>query len=516
MSLTYILILFLAAFVLVTFKKLGQPMVLGYLVAGFLAGPHMPYMQSLGMTEHMAHEAEEIGQFGVMFIMFGLGLEFSFKKLGKMGAAPIITALFIIICMMTLGNIVGAVMGWSEMNCIFLGGMLSMSSTAIINKAFEDLGLSGKSFTAKVMSVLILEDIIAIVLLVMLSATAKGVSDMGEILGTVTGLGIFVAVSLIIGLLVLPTFFRLIRKMMNDEMLLIISAALLMGMAFLADKLGFSTAFGAFIMGSILAETLESHKIEQVTLPLKNYFGAIFFISVGMMVKVETLVEFWQPILILVLTIMIGQAIFGTLGYLIGGQPLNSAVRSGFAMSQIGEFSFIIAGVGISTIQADGTSALQPEIYPIIVAVSVITTFFTPYMIKGADPAYKLLAGILPASLVERLNREKSQRQETGKGKQASGFAKFWGNLFAHAKIETGNLPQHCGHDVAVSQLLVMENDVYDGKTLREVLAMTDNPFHPIGLTPDGEVTSWTDIAPDYRFKPGDRVRVVDRSVYND
>ncbi|MCF0245137.1 MAG: cation:proton antiporter [Bacteroidaceae bacterium] len=507
MDFIYVFVLFLAAFVLVTFKKLGQPMVLGYLVAGFLASPHMPYMQALGMTEQMALDAEAIGQFGVMFIMFGLGLEFSFKKLGKMGAAPIITALFIIICMMTLGNVVGAMMGWSEMNCIFLGGMLAMSSTAIINKAFDDLGLSGKGFTAKVMSVLILEDIIAIVLLVMLSATAKGVSDMGEIMGTVTQLGIFVAVSLIVGLLVLPTFFRLVRKMMNDEMLLIISIVLVYGMALLADMLGFSTAFGAFIMGSILAETLESHRIEQVTLPMKNYFGAIFFISVGMMVKVETIVDYWQPIAILVLTIMIGQAIFGTLGYLIGGQPLQSAFRSGFAMSQIGEFSFIIAGVGINTIKADGTSAILPEIYPIVVAVSVITTFFTPYMIKGADPAYNLVSKLIPASLLEKLNNEKKAKKDDGE--PTTFFAKFWGKLFAHAKMQTGNLPRYCGHDIAVSLLMVADGDLYDGKTAKEVSEMPENPFIPVGLTPDEEISSWVDIEPDYVFKPGDKVRVM-------
>ena len=512
MSIIEVLILFLAAFVLVTFKKLGQPLVLGYLVAGFLASPHMPYMQALGMTEHMAHESEELGAFGVMFIMFGLGLEFSFKKLGKMGAAPIITALFIIFSMMSLGYVMGMLMGFSEMNCIFLGGMLSMSSTAIINKAFGELGLSGKGFTSKVMSVLILEDIIAIVLLVMLSATARGVSDMGEILGTVMQLGIFVAVSLIVGLLVLPTFFRLIRKMVNEEMLLLISVALLMGMAFLADSLGFSTAFGAFIMGSILAETLESHRIEQVTLPLKNYFGAVFFVSVGMMVNVDTLVTYWQPIVILVLTIMIGQAVFGTLGYLIGGQPLHSAVRSGFAMAQIGEFSFIIAGVGINTITASGTSAINPELYPIIVAVSVITTFFTPYMIKGADPAYKLISGILPQSLIDKLSNEKTAKATDGEPTTA--FARFWDRLFTHAKMQTGNLPRHCGHDIAVSELLVAEGDLYDGKTLREVLEMESNPFHPIGLTTGSDMHSWVDITPEYVFKAGDHVRVVSKSLF--
>ena len=508
-SIIDVVILCLAAIVMVAFKKLGQPLVLGYLVAGFLASPYMPYMQAIGMDEHMVHEGEAFGSFGVMFIMFSLGLEFSFKKLGKMGAAPIITALFITISMMALGYVMGMVMGWSNMNCIFLGGMLCMSSTAIINKAFDELGLSTKRFTAKVMSVLILEDIIAIVLLVMLSATAKGTSDMSAILGTVTQLAIFVAVSLIVGLLVLPAFFRMIRKIMNDEMLLFISVALLMSMAYLADSLGFSTAFGAFIMGSILSETLESHKIEQVMLPLKNYFSAIFFVSVGMMVSAETIITYWQPILILVLTIIVGQAIFGTMGYLIGGQPLHSAVRSGFAMSQIGEFSFIIAGVGVGTMTAAGSSAILPELYPIIVAVSVITTFFTPYMIKGADPAYKLLSRALPASLVDKLSNEKDVGVKDGE--PTTFFARFWSHLFAHAKMKTGNLPRHCGDDIPISELLVVKGDLFDGATVQEVIDMKDNPFHPVGLTPGGALSSWQDLSPDYVFKPGDRVRVISK-----
>ncbi|MCF0160923.1 MAG: cation:proton antiporter, partial [Bacteroidaceae bacterium] len=309
-----------------------------------------------------------------------------------------------------------------------------------------------------------------------------------------------------------PTFFRLIRKMMNDEMLLIISVALLCGMAYLANYLGFSTAFGAFIIGSILSETLEAHKIEQVTLPLKNYFGALFFISVGMMVKVDTIVDYWQPIAILVLTIMVGQAIFGSAGYLIGGQPLHSAIRSGFAMSQIGEFSFIIAGVGIATITADGSTAIMPEIYPIVVAVSVITTFFTPYMIKGADPAYTMLSKILPASVLEKLSNEKTKKNDGKRGKLTTFFANFWGRLFDHAKLETGNLPRHCGHDIPISQVLVMEDDLFDGKTVKEVIGMKSNPFHPVSLTPDGELSSWVDLTPNYVFKPGDRVRVIEKT----
>ncbi|MCF0201807.1 MAG: cation:proton antiporter [Bacteroidaceae bacterium] len=506
MEIISVVIFALAALVIITFKKIGQPMVLGYLVAGFLVSPYMPYMQAIGMTEHHLHDCEAFGQLGVMLIMFGLGLEFSFKKLGKMGASPIVTALFIACCMGTLGFVAGMMMGLSQINCIFLGGMLAMSSTAIIDKAFADLGLSGEPFTARVISVLILEDILAIVLLVMLSAMAQGSSDTGQIMSTIMNLGIFVAVSLIVGLLILPTFFRVLRKIMNDEMLLIVSFALLFSMAYLAEYLGFSTAFGAFIIGSILAETLEAHKIEKVTLPMKNLFGAVFFISVGMLVKVETLVEYWLPILILVLVIMAGQAVFGTIGYLIGGQTLRASFRSGFAMSQIGEFSFIIATVGVNN------KAIPAELYPIIVAVAVITTFFTPYMIKWAEPAYNTVSKMLPQATVEKLNSEKKKEEKAGGS--SSFFAKFWGRIFDYARAETGNLPRHCSHDIPLSEVLVIEGDLFDGKTVKQVMDMEENPYFVVGRTPDGELISLEEIPHDYKFKAGDKVRVISKKFF--
>ena len=501
--------LLVAAIVVLLFKKLGQPLVLGYLVAGFLVSPYMPYMEALGMTTELNEEIEEVGNLGVLFIMFGLGLEFSFKKLGSMGITPILSALFIICCMGTLGYLVGMMMELSEMNCIFLGGMLCMSSTAIINKAFNDLGISGQAFTSKVMSVLILEDIIAIVLLVMLSAKAKGTANAEEILNTIIELAEFVAISLIAGLLVLPWFFRMIRKMINEEMLLIISVALLGGMAYLSESLGFNSAFGAFIIGSILAETHEARSIEHVTLPIKNYLGALFFISVGMMVKIDTVVDFWAPIATLCLTIMLGQAIFGTTGFFIGGQSLKDSFRSGFSMSQIGEFSFIIAGLGVSTIQADGNPAINPDVYPVIVAVSVITTFFTPYMIRAAEPCYNIFSKIMPSSVIEKYGTNERKKKESN-GKQGF-FAKFWGKIFANAKKQTGNLPTYFGESFTVSQVVVAEGDLFVGKNRIELHNDPRNPFEPLSLIPSGELDSWIDLTPEYVFKPGDKVCVINK-----
>ncbi|MCF0187754.1 MAG: cation:proton antiporter, partial [Bacteroidaceae bacterium] len=291
----YVLVLSVAAIVMLSFKKLGQPLVLGYLVAGFLVSPHMDYMQVLGITPVIEREIEDTGQIGVMVIMFCLGLEFSFKKLGSMGKAPFVTSFVAILAMMLLGYFVGMAMGFGEMDCIFLGGMLSMSSTAIIYKAFDELGLSSKSFTSRVMSVLILEDILGVVLLVLLGAIGRGVDDMGEIMGTVIGLAEFVGISLVVGLVFIPWFMRKIRNISNPEVLLMLSIAFMLLLAKTSAYLGFSTALGAFIMGSILSETYEAHKIEHSIQPIKNYLGAVFFVSVGMLVDVQTVVEYWVP-----------------------------------------------------------------------------------------------------------------------------------------------------------------------------------------------------------------------------
>ena len=389
------LILMVAGIVTLIFRKLKQPLVLGYIVAGFLVGPHMTYTASVADTDSVQLWAD----IGVMFLLFSLGLDFSFKKILKMGASPIISTITIIFSMSMLGVIVGHFFGWTKMDCIFLGGMLAMSSTTIIYKAFDDLGLRQQQFAGLVMSVLILEDILAIVMMVMLSAIASGSNpDGGQMLGSIMKIGFFLVLWLVVGIFAIPQLLRSVRKLINTEVLLIVSLGLCCAMAVISTKVGFSSAFGAFIMGSILAETIEADKIIKLVEPIKNLFGAIFFVSVGMLVDPHILMEYAFPIIVLVLTILIGQSIFGTFGFMLGGESLKSAMRCGFSMAQIGEFSFIIASLGLSL------GVISDYLYPVVVAVSVITTFLTPYMIKMAIPVYSKLEHHLPSKIIQLLN----------------------------------------------------------------------------------------------------------------
>ncbi len=390
------LILMVAGVVTLIFKRLKQPLVLGYIVAGFLVSPNMPYTPSAVDVANVHLWAD----IGVMFLLFSLGLDFSFKKILKMGASPVISAVTIIFCMMMLGIVVGHVFGWGKMDCIFLGGMLAMSSTTIIYKAFDDLGLRQQQFAGMVMSVLILEDILAIVMMVMLSALASGSSmGGGQLFESVMRIGFFLVLWLVVGIFAIPLFLRRVRTLINNEVLLIVALGLCCAMAVLSTKVGFSSAFGAFIMGSILAETIEAERIEKLVEPVKNLFGAVFFVSVGMLVDPKILVEYAIPILCLVLTIIIGQSVFGTISFMLGGQSLKSAMRCGFSMAQIGEFSFIIASLGLSL------HVIGDFLYPVVVAVSVITTFLTPYMIRLATPAYSKLEKHLPNKLIKSLNQ---------------------------------------------------------------------------------------------------------------
>jgi len=392
-DLAYILIS--AGIVTLIFKKLKQPLVLGYIVAGFLVSPHMPYTKSVVDTANVHLWAD----IGVMFLLFSLGLDFSFKKILKMGASPIISTITIIFCMSLLGAFVGHSFGWSKMDCIFLGGMLAMSSTTIIYKAFDDLGLRQQQFAGLVMSVLILEDILAIVMMVMLSAIASGSNpDGGQMLESIIKIGFFLVLWLVVGIFAVPAFLRKVRKLVNDEVLLIVALGLCCAMAVFSTKVGFSSAFGAFIMGSILAETIEAEHIEHLVEPVKNLFGAIFFVSVGMLVDPQILIDYAIPIVVLVLTILIGQSIFGTMSFMLAGESLKSAMRCGFSMAQIGEFSFIIASLGLSL------NVISDHLYPVVVAVSVITTFLTPYMIRLATPAYSHLESHLPKKFIQVLN----------------------------------------------------------------------------------------------------------------
>ena len=389
------LILIVAGAVPLLFKKLKQPLVLGYIMAGFIVSPHMPYTMSVIDNTDIKTWAD----IGVMFLLFSLGLDFSFKKIVKMGVAPVITTFAIIFAMMTLGIVVGHAFGWNRMDCIFLGGMLAMSSTTIIYKAFTDMGLRQQKFAQPVMSVLILEDVLAIVMMVMLSALASGQNpDGGEMIGSVVKIGFFLVLWFVVGIFAVPLFLRMTRKLINSETLLIVSLGLCCLMAVVSTKVGFSSAFGAFVMGSILAETIEAGKIEKLVAPVKDLFGAIFFVSVGMLVDPKIIVEYAVPIGVLVLTILVGQAVFGTFGFLIGGQSLKSAMRCGFSMAQIGEFSFIIASLGLSL------KVTGEFLYPVVVAVSVITTFLTPYMIRFSVPCYGVLERRLPKSWIRALN----------------------------------------------------------------------------------------------------------------
>jgi monovalent cation:H+ antiporter-2, CPA2 family len=410
------LILIIASIVTLLFKKLKQPLVLGYLVAGFLVSPHMPYTISI-MDKSSIQTWADIG---VIFLLFSLGLDFSFKKILKMGMAPIIAACTIIFCMMTLGILVGHTFGWAKMDCIFLGGMLAMASTTIIYKAFDDLGLMQQNSAGLVMSVLILEDILAIVMMVMLSTIARGHNpDGGQLLKSILQIAFFLILWFVVGLFVIPLFLRRTRQLMNDETLIIVSLGLCFLMAVISSKVGFSSAFGAFVMGSILAETIEAEKIIRLVAPVKNLFGAVFFVSVGMLVDPKIIAEYAIQILILVITVIGGEAIFGTVGFMLSGQPLKTAMKCSFSMTQIGEFAFIIASLGLSL------HVISNFLYPVVVAVSIITTFLTPYMIRSSNPCYLYLERHLPKRWIRRLNHITLSAHSTSKTEKNN-----WKHLF--------------------------------------------------------------------------------------
>ena len=406
------LILICAGVMTLLFKSLKQPIVLGYIVAGFLASPNMPYMPSI-TDGHGVHVWSEIG---VIFLLFALGLEFSFKKILKMGAAPIIAAIAIILCMMYVGSLTGHLFGWSDMDCIYLGGMLAMSSTTIIFKAFDDMGLREKRFAGLVLSVLIIEDILAIVLMVMLSTLAVSKEFEGtQMLTSILQLGFFLVLWFVVGIFLIPLFLRKAKPLMNEETLLITALALCFGMVVFASAVGFSAAFGAFVMGSILSETDEGKTIEHLVSPVKNLFGAIFFVSVGMMVDVSLIIEYIVPILCIVAAIMLGQTLLSTCAFLISGQTLKTAMQSSFSLTQIGEFAFILATLGTSL------HVTSDFLYPIVVAVSVFTTFTTPYMIMLAEPSYNVVARILPErwrTKMESNSTEEVEETETDEMRQ--------------------------------------------------------------------------------------------------
>lgn len=381
------LILVLGAVATIIFKLLKQPVVLGYIVAGFIASPHFSFFPTVATHENIEFWA----QIGIIVLLFSLGLEFSFKKLLNVGSSAIITCLIIVTGMMGLGFVVGKMLHFSTVNAIFLGGMISMSSTTIIIKALTDLNMRQRRFVPLVLAVLIIEDLVAVVLMVILSSIAIHKSvESGEMLKSILKLSFFLVMWFTVGIFLIPTIFKRFRRIISDELMLVISMGLCFLMAILAVESGFSLALGAFVMGSILAGTSEAERIERIIMPVKDLFGAVFFISVGMMVNPQIIVDFGGTIALLSAVVVVGMILFGTFGMLAAGQPLKIAMESGFCLTQIGEFSFIIATLGMSL------GVLDDSMYPIIVTVSVITTFFTPFFIKSAIPCYNWVARHLP------------------------------------------------------------------------------------------------------------------------
>ena len=389
-------ILFSAGLITIIFKWLKQPVVLGYIMAGIIAGP---YTFGGPMVTDSAN-IQIWADIGVIFLLFALGLDFSFKKLMNVGGTAMISALTIVGAMMMLGYSAGLALGWGHMNSLFLGGMLSMSSTTIIFKAFEDMGLRGQRFAGVVFGILVVEDLFAVVLMVLLSTLAVSKHFEGmEMANSILKLVAFLVFWSITGIFLIPTFLKKAKQWLNAETLLVVSLGLCLGMVLLAVKAGFSAALGAFVMGSILAETVEAENIEHLIKPVKDLFGAIFFVSVGMMIDPAMLIEYWFPILLITVVVMVGQITFSAFGILLSGQNLKIAIQSGFSLAQIGEFAFIIASLGMSLHVTD------EFLYPIVVTVSVITTFFTPYMIRLSEPAYRFVNNHLPQAWIRFLDR---------------------------------------------------------------------------------------------------------------
>lgn len=396
------LILAAAGVITLLFKKIKQPLVLGYILAGLLVGPHIKIIPTVSDYKSITIW----GEIGVIFLLFSLGLEFSFKKLVKVGGSSSITAIVKVLFIILGGYLIGIAMGWNNMDSIFLGGIISISSTMITIKAFEELGIKHKKFAGLVFGVLIVEDLVAILLLVLFSTMAVSQQSAGpEMIKSILKLSFFLVLWFLGGIFLIPTFLKATKKLMNDETMLVVSLALCLVMVLLADKAGFSPALGAFIMGSILAETTQAERIEHLTKSVKDLFAAVFFVSVGMLINPSVLIAHALPIFLITLVIIFGKILFTTLGALLAGQPLKTAVQAGMSLAQIGEFSFIIATLGVSL------KVTSEFLYPIAVAAAAITTFTTPYLIKLSEPLYNFLSNTLPRRWIDGIERYSSSTQ---------------------------------------------------------------------------------------------------------
>ena len=468
------------------FKILKQPVVLGYIVAGMLVGPHVMGDSWIGDEKSV----ETWGEIGVLFLLFSLGLEFSFKKLISVGSTAVTGAGVIVVGMMSTGFIVGKLFGWTDINALFLGGMLCMSSTTIVFKAIEDAGLQSHKFAKVCFGILIVEDLFAVILMVLLSSIAVKNSFEGkEMAMQIAKLVGYLAVWFVLGILIIPSFLKKYKKYLNDEALTIFSIGLCLGMVLLAVNSGFSSALGAFVMGSVLAETVEAEKIEHLMQPVKNIFGSIFFVSVGMMINPALLVEYWFPITIITLVVVLGQIFFGTLGTLLSGQSLRVSLQTGFSLVQIGEFAFIIASLG------QNLGVTDNNLYPIVVAVSVITTFLTPYVMRLAYPTLDFLNAHMSDTmkyLLDRYAQARNTNESRGKWLRKIGrviirhiislpiiknvFNRFTKNLFAREiqaeeKKTINSVYERAleNLDIHISEFSIPVASNFCGKTLKEL-----------------------------------------------
>jgi len=397
------LILITSSVVVLLFKWLKQPLVLGYIIAGFLVGPHFKLFPTIANLENI----EIVAELGVIFLLFGLGLEFSFKKLIRVGSSASITAFVEILFITVSGFLLGKLLHWSTIDSLFLGGMLASSSTTIIIRAFDELGIKTKQFASVVFGVLIVEDIVVILLMVLLSTMAITQQfHGGDVVFTVLKLIFFLALWFIMGIFLLPTFLKKAKKWLDEENLLILSLGLCLGMVVLAVQVGFSAELGAFIMGSIIAETTSAEKVEHLIKPIKDLFGAVFFVSVGMLINPDMIVEHKWAVIAVTLLTLFGKIFSTTIGAILSGQPLKQSVQVGLSMAQIGEFAFIVAALGTSL------NVTSDFLFPVAVGASAITTFATPYLIKYSEPFYNFLEKILPVKMINRLNRFSASSQQ--------------------------------------------------------------------------------------------------------
>lgn len=452
------LILTAGAVTTLIFRRIKQPLVLGYIIAGFLVGPHINFLPSV--TDH--HNIDIWAEIGVIFLLFSLGLEFSFKKLMRVGGAASITAFVEIAFITVAGYYSGKWMGWSTMDSLFLGGMLASSSTTIIIRAFDELGVKTKQYARIVFGVLVVEDIVVILLMVLLSTIAVTKQFAGaEILFTISKLLFFLALWFIAGIFLLPTFLKKAKTLLDEETLLILSIGLCLGMVVLATQVGFSAELGAFIMGSIIAETTSAEKVEHLTKPVKNLFGAVFFVSVGMMIDPQAIVQYGWPVVCVTLLTLFGKLFSTTLGALISGQPLKQSVQVGMSMAQIGEFAFIVATLGLSL------GVISDFLFPVAVGASAITTFTTPYLIKFSEPFYNFLERVIPARWLKRLNNYSSSTQTISAENEWKVVVKSYVSI-----ILTNTFIVIALFIVSVNFLIPFLNDRIDVPILRSIVAL--------------------------------------------